>query len=254
MDLELNGKTALITGASKGIGRAVAEVLAAEGCNLVLVARDKPVLDEVAQSIRTQCQVNIEIVPADLSSEETVKTVAREAGGIDILVNNAGAIPVGNLLKVDNETWRNAWDLKVFGYISMCREIYPSMAARKSGVIINIIGGAGERHPAAYIAGAAGNAALMGFTRSLAHGSHNDGIRVVGINPGAIATERQEMMARSRAEEQFGDAELWRDVYKGNPFGRAGTPDEIANTVAFFASPKSSYTSGTILTIDGGRE
>jgi NAD(P)-dependent dehydrogenase (short-subunit alcohol dehydrogenase family) len=196
----------------------------------------------------------VETVAADLSSEETIKKVAADAGDIDILVNNAGAIPVGNLLKVDDEAWRKAWDLKVFGYISMCREIYPSMAARQSGVIINIIGGAGERHPAAYIAGAAGNAALMGFTRSLAHGSHKDGIRVVGINPGAIATERQEMMARSRAEAQFGDAEKWRDIYKGNPFGRAGTPEEIANTVAFFASPKSSYTSGTILTIDGGRE
>jgi len=254
MELQIAGKRALVTGGNKGIGRAVADVLADEGCDLVLVARDQPVLEEVAQSIRARCQVNVETIPADLSNEETVRKVAKEAGDIDILVNNAGAIPVGNLLKVDNEAWRKAWDLKVFGYISMCREIYPSMAARKSGVIINIIGGAGERHPAGYIAGAAGNAALMGFTRSLAHGSHNDGIRVIGINPGAIATERQEMMARSRAEAQFGDSELWRDIYKSNPFGRAGTPDEIANTVAFFASPKSGYTSGTILTIDGGRE
>lgn len=254
MDLQIAGKRALITGGNKGIGKAVAEALAAEGCDLVLAARDKAALEDVAQSIRSRCQVSIDTIPADLSSEDTVRSVAKDAGDIDILVNNAGAIPVGNLLKVNNEAWRQAWDLKVFGYISMCREIYPSMAARKSGVIINIIGGAGERHPAAYIAGAAGNAALIGFTRSLAHGSHNDGIRVVGINPGAIATERQEMMARSKAETQFGDPEKWRDVYKSNPFGRAGTPEEIANTVAFFASPKSSYTSGTVLTIDGGRE
>ena len=254
MELQIAGKRALVTGGNKGIGRAIAEVLAEEGCDLVLVARDEPVLEEVAQGIRDRCQVNVETIAADLSSEETVRTVAKRAGEIDILVNNAGAIPVGDLLKVDNDTWRKAWDLKVFGYISMCREIYPSMAARKSGVIVNIIGGAGERHPAAYIAGAAGNAALIGFTRSLAHGAHKDGIRVVGINPGAIATERAEMMARSRAEAQFGDAERWRDIYASNPFGRAGTPAEIANTVAFFASPKSGYTSGTILTIDGGRE
>ncbi len=254
MDLQIAGKRALVTGGNKGIGRAVADVLADEGCDLVLAARDQAALEDVAQSIRARCQVTVETIPADLSSEEAVKMVAKAAGEIDILVNNAGAIPVGNLMKVDNEAWRKAWDLKVFGYISMCREIYPSMSARKSGVIVNIIGGAGERHPAGYIAGAAGNAALMGFTRSLAHGSHNDGIRVIGINPGAIATERQEMIARDRADAQFGDPELWRDVYKSNPFGRAGTPEEIANTVAFFASPKSGYTSGTILTIDGGRE
>ncbi len=254
MDLQIKGKRALVTGGNKGIGRACADALAAEGCDLVLVARDAPALETAAQQVRERYGVDVEIIVADLSSEETVRRVAGEAGAIDILVNNAGAIPTGNLLKVDNDSWRKAWDLKVFGYISMCREIYPSMAARKSGVIVNIIGGAGERHPAAYIAGAAGNAALMGFTRSLAHASHNDGIRVVGINPGAIATERAEMMARSRAEAQFGDAERWRDLHASNPFGRAGTPAEIANTVAFFASPLSGYTSGTILTIDGGRE
>ena len=175
MDLQIAGKRALVTGGNKGIGRAIADVLADEGCDLVLAARDQAALEDVAQSIRARCQVSVETIPADLSSEEAVRKVASAAGEIDILVNNAGAIPVGNLMKVDNEAWRKAWDLKVFGYISMCREIYPSMAARKSGVIVNIIGGAGERHPAGYIAGAAGKAALMGFTRSVAHGSHNDG-------------------------------------------------------------------------------
>jgi NAD(P)-dependent dehydrogenase (short-subunit alcohol dehydrogenase family) len=254
MDLQIAGKRALVTGGGKGIGRAIADALADEGCDLVLVGRDAAALDKASKEIRDRCQVNVETIPADLSLEENVRKVAQQAGAVDILVNNAGAIPMGNLLKVDNDSWRKAWDLKVFGYISLCREIYPAMAARKSGVIVNIIGGAGERHPAGYIAGAAGNAALMGFTRALAHGSHPDGIRVVGINPGAIATERAEMMARTRAKEQFGDEERWPDMYKSNPFGRAGTPAEIANTVAFFASPLSGYTSGTILTIDGGRD
>lgn len=254
MDLQIQGKRALITGGSKGIGRAIAHALADEGCDLVLVARDASVLEKVAQAIRGRREVNVEVVAADLSSEETVRKVARKAGDIDILVNNAGAIPAGNLMQVDNDAWRKAWDLKVFGYISMCREIYPSMARRRSGVIVNIIGGAGERHPAGYIAGAAGNAALIGFTRSLAHASHADGIRVIGINPGAIATDRQETMARTRAEAEFGDPERWREIYASNPFGRAGKPEEIAYAVAFFASPRSSYTSGTILTIDGGGE
>lgn len=254
MDLEIKGKRALVTGGNKGIGRAIAEVLAVEGCDLVLVARDQAALDDTATAIRSRAQVNVQVIAADLSTDAAVKQVAVDVGDIDILVNNAGAIPPGDVLTVDNDTWRRAWDLKVFGYISMCREIYPMMACQKSGVIVNIIGAAGETHPASYMAGAAGNAALMGFTRALAHGSHKDGIRVVGINPGAIATERQEMLARTKAEKQFGDAERWRELHATLPFGRAGTAEEVANTVAFFASPKSSYTSGTILTINGGKE
>ena len=254
MDLQISGKRALVTGGSKGIGKAVAEVLAAEGCDLILVARDASALEETAQAIRARNQVSVQVIAADLSSDDAVKSVARQVGDIDILVNNAGAIPPGTLAQVDDATWRKAWDLKVYGFISMCREIYPAMAARKSGVIVNIIGAAGERHPSAYIAGAAGNSALIGFTRALARSAHADGIRVVGINPGAILTERAIMLARTKAEAQFGDAERWRDLHKSLPFGRAGLPEEVAHSVAFFASPLSSYTSGTILTIDGGKE
>ena len=254
MDVQIAGKRALVTGGNKGIGRAVAEVLAEEGCDLVLVARDEAALTQAAEETRGRHQVNVQTIAADLSTDTAVREVVAKAGEIDILVNNAGAIPPGNLMQVDDETWRKAWDLKVFGYISLCREIYPAMAARKSGVIVNIIGAAGERHPAGYMAGAAGNSALMGFTRSLAHSAHPDGIRVVGINPGAILTDRAEMLARTRAEAQFGDADRWPEMHKNLPFGRAGKPEEVANAVAFLASPRSSYTSGTILTIDGGKE
>lgn len=254
MDLQISGKRALVTGGNKGIGKAVAEVLAAEGCDLVLVARDALALEETAQAIRGKNQVNVETIAADLSSNDAVASAAGKVGAVDILINNAGAIPPGTLAEVDDATWRKAWDLKVYGFISMCREIYPAMAARKSGVIINIIGHAGESHPPGYIAGAAGNAALMGFTKALAHGAHGDGIRVVGINPGAILTERAIMLARTKAETQFGDAARWPDLHKSLPFGRAGLPEEVAHTAAFFASPLSSYTSGTILTINGGKE
>jgi NAD(P)-dependent dehydrogenase (short-subunit alcohol dehydrogenase family) len=252
VDLQIKGKKALITGGNKGIGRACAEVLADEGCELILAARDEAALTEAADAIRARTDAKVETIAADLSDEAAVKSVAQAAAGVDILVNNAGAIPPGTLLDVDNETWRKAWDLKVFGFISMCREIYPAMAARKSGVIVNIIGFAGESHPPGYIAGAAGNASLMGFTRALAHGSHADGIRVVGINPGAIMTERAIMLAKTKAEAQWGDAERWPELHQNLPFGRAGKPEEIANAVAFLASPCSSYTSGTILTINGG--
>ena len=167
MDLKLAGKKALITGGSKGIGRATAELLADEGCDVTLVARDQAALDAAAAAIRARRQVNVRTISADLSSDAAVRRVAAEAGELDILVNNAGAIPPGDLLSVDDATWRHAWDLKVFGYISFCRVIYAQMKARRSGVIINIIGAAGESFPTGYIAGAAGNASLMAFTRAL---------------------------------------------------------------------------------------
>jgi NAD(P)-dependent dehydrogenase (short-subunit alcohol dehydrogenase family) len=252
MDLHLAGKRALITGGSKGIGRATAEVLAEEGMDLVLVSRSADVLEATANAIRSSRQVQVETIAADLSQESEVRRVAEVAGEVDLLVNNAGAIPPGTLLSVDNDTWRKAWDLKVFGFISLCRQVYPQMAARKSGVIVNVIGAAGEKFPPGYIAGAAGNASLMAFTRALGHASQKDGIRVVGINPGATETERQTMLLRHRAQTELGDAERYRELLANNPFGRIATAHEIGYAVAFLASPRSGYTTGTILTIDGG--
>jgi NAD(P)-dependent dehydrogenase (short-subunit alcohol dehydrogenase family) len=252
MDLLLAGKRALITGGSKGIGRAAAEVLADEGCDVTLVARDPATLEAAAAAIRGRRQVNVRTISADLSSDAAVRRVAAESGEIDILVNNAGAIPPGDLVAVDNETWRRAWDLKVFGFISFCRAVYPQMAARRAGVIVNVIGSAGEKFPTAYIAGAAGNAALMAFTRTLGRQAPPDGLRVVGINPGPVATDRLITLQRDRAARTLGDAERWQELFAAMPFARAATPAEIGYAVAFLASPRSAYTSGTILTIDGG--
>ena len=252
MDLQLAGKTVLITGGSKGIGKATAEVLAEEGCNLILVARDAAVLDATASEIRSKRQVNIRTIAADLSSDQSIHKVALEAGELDILVNNAGAIPPGDVLSVDDARWRQAWDLKVFGYISFCRIIYSQMKARKAGVIINVIGAAGEKFPTNYIAGAAGNASLMAFTRALGKGAPADGIRVVAINPGPVETDRLVMLRKAEAQQKFGDAERWRELSAAMPFGRPASPREIGNAVAFLASSASGYTTGTVLTIDGG--
>src|SRR5258706_12006799 len=126
----------------------------------------------------------------DLSQKGAAEALADWAGEIDILVNNAGAIPGGDLLKVDEDTWRRAWELKVFGYVNLTRIVYAGMKRRKRGVIVNIIGSAGEKLDAAYIAGNTGNARLMAFTRALGGASPADGIRVVGINPGPTATHR----------------------------------------------------------------
>ena len=252
MDLKLAGKTALITGGSKGIGRATAEVLAAEGCNVILVARDPAQLDAAAAGIRASRQVNVRTIAADLSNDAAVRKVAAEAGDLDILVNNAGAIPPGDVGSIDDAKWRQAWDLKVFGYISFCRVIYAQMKARRAGVIVNVIGAAGEKFPTGYIAGAAGNAALMAFSRALGKGAPADGLRVVAINPGPVETDRLIMLRRAEAQQKFGDAERWRELSAAMPFGRAATPAEIGNAVAFLASSASGYTTGTVLTIDGG--
>jgi NAD(P)-dependent dehydrogenase (short-subunit alcohol dehydrogenase family) len=252
MDLELAGKRAVITGGSKGIGRAVAEALADEGCDVLLAARDPAALAEAAAAIRARRQVNVTTFSADLSHHEAVLRLAEAAAAPDILVNNAGAIPGGDLLSIDDSTWRAAWDLKVFGFISLCRAVYPAMAARRAGVIVNVIGAAGEKLDPNYIAGSMGNAGLMAFTRALGRASTADGLRVVGINPGPVATQRIERLLRTRAEKQLGDGGRWREYFDKMPFGRPADPGEIAAAVAFLASPRSGYTSGTILTIDGG--
>jgi 3-oxoacyl-[acyl-carrier protein] reductase len=252
MELNLRGKTALVTGASKGIGLASAECLAAEGVNVVLVSRTQADLDAARQKIVGRCNVNVQVHAYDISDSANVGRLALQYPDIDILVNNAGAIPGGNLQEIDEARWRAAWDLKVYGYINMCRRFYAEMKARGRGVIVNVLGMAGERMDAMYIAGSTGNAGLMAFTKALGGAAAADKLRVVGINPGAIATERLVTMMKKRAQDRFGDPTRWEELMKPLPYGRAGTPEEIGHMVAFLASDLSAYTTGTIITIDGG--
>jgi hypothetical protein len=252
MNLDLATKAALITGASKGIGAAIAETLAAEGCGVILVARTAETLAATADKIRASANVPVRTHAADLSQRGAPAEVAEKFPEIDILVNNAGAIPGGDLLSVPEETLRAAWDLKLFGFVELTRAVYARMKARRSGVILNIIGAAGERPDAGYIAGSTANAALMAFTRSLGQESLDHGVRVLAINPGPVATERHVMLQRRRAEAELGDAERWREFAKRMPGGRPAEPAEIAAAAAFLVSPRSAYTSGVVLTIDGG--
>ena len=250
MDLDLGGRRALITGASKGIGYASALVLAQEGCDVHLVARTERDLEQAARSIQKTTGREVTHTATDLSMSENVNRLCEEQAKIDILVNNAGAIPAGTIDTVDETTWREAWDLKVFGYINMCRATYANMRGR-GGVIINVIGIGGERPRTNYAAGAGGNAALMGLTRGLGGASTEDGIRVVGINPGLIETERMVTMLRVQADNKLGDAERWKEML--DPVFPPGQPEHIADMVAFLASDRSSNTTGTIITIDGGQ-
>jgi len=252
MDLGLRGRKALVTGASKGIGRACAEILAEEGCDVVLVSRTAADLDKVRAKIAGEHNVAVRYYALDLSDSKSVDKLAAECADTDLLVNNAGAIPGGNIGEIDEKRWREAWDLKVFGYINMTRRFYALMAERKKGVIVNIIGAAGENPDANYVAGSSGNASLMAFTRAMGGTAPRDGLRVVGINPGPVLTERLMSLTRHRAQTQLGDAEKWQELMKGYAFGRAAKPEEIAWMAAFLASDRSGYTTGTIVTIDGG--
>ncbi len=252
MDLGLRGRKALITGASKGIGRACAEILAEEGCDIVLVSRTAADLEAVRAKIAGEHNVAVRYYALDLSDSRNVDKLAAECSETDLLINNAGAIPGGNIAQIDEARWREAWDLKVFGYINMTRRFYALMAGRKKGAIINILGAAGENPDFDYVAGSSGNASLMAFTRAIGGTAPRDNLRVMGINPGPVMTERLITLMKTRAQSNLGDPEKWTEYMKPLAFGRAAKPEEIGYMAAFLASDRSAYTTGSIITIDGG--
>jgi NAD(P)-dependent dehydrogenase (short-subunit alcohol dehydrogenase family) len=252
MDLHLRGKRVLITGASKGIGASAAEAFAEEGCHLHLAARNVGQMQALADRLRGSHQIDVTVHGVDLRQADDLASLAKAAGDIDILVNNAGDIPGGALDRIDEQTWRHAWDLKVFGFINLTRLVYAQMKARGHGVVVNTIGAAGEKFDANYICGSAGNAALMAFTRALGGKSLQDNIRVVGINPGPVATERLITLLKTRARNELGDESRYTELQKGLPLGRAAKPREIADLMAFLASDRAGYTTGVIYTVDGG--
>ena len=252
MDLELRGKTVLITGGSRGIGLAAAKGFAAEGCDLHLTSRTADDLQAAKGIIEQAHGVAVTVHPMDLSVQGNVAALGAAVGEVDILVNNAGAIPGGDVAAVDEARWRTAWDLKVFGYINMTRHFLGAMTPRGHGVIVNVVGLAGERPDANYVAGSAGNASLMAFTRAIGSTSLDKGVRVLAVNPGPVETNRITTLLRTRAEAEFGDPERWRELTTNWPMGRAAKAEECADLVVFAASARASYISGVVLTIDGG--
>lgn len=252
MDLGLSGRRVLITGGSKGIGLACAEAFAEAGCDLVLVGRDAATLGAAADGLRAKAQVHVQAFAADLSQAGERERLHAAHGDVDVLVNNAGAIPPGTLAEIPMARWQAAWDLKVMGYIHLCQLYLPGMEARRAGVILNVIGMAGRNPRAGYIAGGAGNAALIAFTCALGGAAGANGVRVLGINPALTRTDRLVTMAKGAAREKFGDEARWAETLSGLPMGRPAEPREIGELAAFLASPRAGYLNGTVVDADGG--
>ena len=241
MDLELGGKVALVTGGSKGIGRACAESLAAEGCQIAICARGPEALEVAARELTSRGATAITI-SADLSEETSasrvVAEVIRHFGRLDILVNNAGAIRDGAFLETALSVWERDWRLKLMGYIRMAQAALPLMRLRRWGRIINIVGTAARNPMTTFMAGGIANAGLINFTRALADLGAPDHILVTAVSPGPTTSEESDR------------DEVGRPV--ASPLGRMGRPRDVADLVTFLASERASFITGVAITVDGG--
>ncbi len=256
MDLHLTGKKALITGASRGIGFAVAKCLSGEGVAVRIAARPGERIEKAAAALRDAGAKDFAAYGLDLSLQEKRAELAQRCGDVDILVNCAGVIPRATIEEMDEAQWRQSWELKLFGSIDLTRIYYARMKEKRSGVIINVIGSAGLRPDPRFAAGSVANSALMSLTSALGGVSPDFNVRILGVNPGSVATERTIDNLKRVAKQRFGDEGRWQEIDKEmdktRPFGRNQQPAQIAAVIAFLASDHAQYVTGTTLTVDGG--
>lgn len=257
MDLGLGGRTALVTGASLGIGHAIARELAAEGVAVAMVARDAARLREAAAAIAQQTGARTVPLAADLTDPAQLQRVVQEAeaalGQVDILVNNAGATPMGRIAESDDATWQKSLSLKLMGYMRTARLLTPPMRARRWGRVINIIGRSGHQPRATYIVGSSVNASLLSFTHALAQECAPDNVLVVGVNPGPIATPRWDALVAQGAAGSGRDSTAENAAAVASvALGRLGTPEEVSGLVAFLCSDRAAFITGTMIDVDGG--
>ena len=253
MDLGLADKVGIVTGASRGIGRAIAQTLAAEGMRLVLVARSRDQLDALAASLPTPGLVHA----ADLRDPDTPDAVVRATvarfGRLDVLVNNAGATTRGDFLALPDADWQDGFALKFFGAVRCCRAAWPHLQAAR-GAVVNVVGIGGRTGSADFTVGGAVNAALLNLTKALADRGVHDGVRVNAVNPGSVATERlQARLRRFAAERGLEPDQAADEMAQAMKVARFGQPDEIAAVVAFLASHQAQYCQGTVVDVDGGQ-
>ena len=257
MDLMLNGKVAVVGGASKGLGRACAQSLAEEGVNLAICSRSQADLEKAAQEIRTGTGVDVLACPGDLDKHDTIRgliaaTVER-FGRLDILVNNSGGPPLSYARNADEELWATAVQRSLLFFARMSREALPHLKASGSGRIVNILASTVYQPIPNLALSGATRMGVVAFSKSLADEVGRDGILVNNVCPGSILSERMLSNVRARAEEaDIPLEEALKERAAETAVGRIGEPKELADLVAFLASPRASYITGTTMRVDGG--
>jgi 3-oxoacyl-[acyl-carrier protein] reductase len=258
MDLGLDGRVAVVTGASKGIGRAIALELARAGVDLVLNARGRDQLEAVADEIRTLGR-RAEVVPADVATSAGAATVVRDAvarcGRIDVLVNNAGKGSPKPLLDLTDADWQASFDLNFMSAVRLSLACVPLMRQQGGGRIINISSRVGRQPDPYFGPYAAAKAALINFTKTLANAFSKDGILVNCVVPGLVRTDAvMEAAAKSAAATGKTVDEVFAETLRRRPIpaGRLGEPEDIAAMVAFLASGRAGWITGSTITVDGG--
>jgi NAD(P)-dependent dehydrogenase (short-subunit alcohol dehydrogenase family) len=246
-------RVAIVTGASRGIGKAIAQRLAGDGYAVVAAARSEDALLAVTGALPTPCVA----LPIDLGAADAaghlVDVAVQRFGRIDVLVNNAGATPRGDFLAFDDDDWQAGFRLKFFAAARLCRLAWPALV-EAGGCIVNIAGIGGRTGNAEFTIGGSVNAALLNLTKALADRGIRDGVRVNAVNPSSIATERTrkriEVLARERG---IGSGEAASVLAQQLGVARFGAPEEIANVVGFLVSDAAGYMQGAIVDVDGGR-
>jgi 3-oxoacyl-[acyl-carrier protein] reductase len=255
METRLNGKTAIVTGASRGIGKAIAVRLAGEGARVVLCARDRNLMDSAVKQIESAGGHGAAL-EVDLREMDAAKRVAdftmKTFGQIDILVNNAGATKRGDFLELTDDDWADGFALKFFGAMRLTRAAWPHLKAQ-AGSVLNISGVGGRMPGPLFTIGGSVNAALLSFTKAMADIGIRDGVQVNAVNPGSIRTERYRRMLEATAKQQGTDVETAeRKLIESARTTRVGEPEDIAALVAFAVSPEGRFLQGALIDMDGG--
>ena len=259
MDLKLKGKTAIVTGASEGIGRAITSAFAQEGVDVAICARRKEPLDRAAAEIAKETGRKIVPIVADLTrpadAENFIKQAHAALGRIDILVNNAGSAPGGVIEHLSEEDWASALQLKFMGYVRCMKHVLPIMQRQKKGRVVNLIGNDGVKVSYWEIAPGAANAAGQNLTLSLASQYGKDNISFVAVNPGPVRTERWAGLVDAMARDmKISHEEADQLAPRSIPLGRIAECDEVANLVTYLASDLAFFVNGTMIEIDGGQD